>query len=122
MRFDEQGHIVWTPKELYQMVLDNPRRLVNSYLMAGTPWAFAEYVRYCDFIEAPCCGTRSQAAGQGLDRHVGQIRPGSGDRGPLLPGRGVAVGGVCSPQGHDAGGRHHAALRPAAPLDCFHLP
>jgi hypothetical protein len=51
MEFDEQGHIIWTPKELYQMVLDNPRRLVNGYLMTGTPWAFAEYSRYCDFIE-----------------------------------------------------------------------
>jgi hypothetical protein len=52
MKFDEQGHIVWTPKELYQMVLDHPRRLVNGYLMTGTPWAFAEYRRYVEFIEA----------------------------------------------------------------------
>jgi len=52
MKFDEQGHIEWTPKELYQMVLDNPLRLVNGYLMAGTPRAFAEYVHYCDFIQA----------------------------------------------------------------------
>ena len=52
MKFDDQGHIVWTPKELYQMVQENPRRLVNNYLMAGTPWAFEEYERYCDFIQA----------------------------------------------------------------------
>jgi hypothetical protein len=52
MKFDEHGHIVWTPRELYQMVLDNPRRLVNGYLMTGTPWAFEEYPRYWDFIEA----------------------------------------------------------------------
>src|SRR6266536_4373809 len=52
MTFDEQGHILWTPKELYQMVLDNPRRLVNGYLMSGTPLAFATYAQYCAFIEA----------------------------------------------------------------------
>ena len=23
-KFDEQGHVVWSPKELYQMVLENP--------------------------------------------------------------------------------------------------
>ncbi len=44
--FDEQGHIVWTPKELYQMVLENPLRLVNDYLMGGsTPKAFGVYTR-----------------------------------------------------------------------------
>src|SRR5438309_1338193 len=31
MRFDQQGHIVWTPSALYQMALDSPRRLVNAY-------------------------------------------------------------------------------------------
>jgi len=25
--FDEEGHIVWTPKELYLMVLENPLRV-----------------------------------------------------------------------------------------------
>ncbi len=52
MKFDEQGHIVWTPKELYQMALANSRRLVDCYLMSGTPWAFAEHGRYGDFLEA----------------------------------------------------------------------
>jgi hypothetical protein len=52
-KFDEQGHIVWTPKELYQMVLENPLRLVNDYLMGGsTPKAFSEYAQYCDFVHA----------------------------------------------------------------------
>ncbi len=52
MKFDEQGHILWAPKGLYQMVLESPRRLVNGYLMVGTPCPFAEYAHYCDFIEA----------------------------------------------------------------------
>lgn len=52
MRFDEHGHVLWTPKALYQMAVDNPVRLVDGYLMAGTPWAFPDYARYCDFLEA----------------------------------------------------------------------
>jgi hypothetical protein len=51
-KFDVYGHVVWTPQELYQMVVDNPRRLVNDYLMAGTPWAFEDYGRYRDFLHA----------------------------------------------------------------------
>jgi hypothetical protein len=53
MRFDDQGHIIWTsPRELYQMVVDNPRRLLTGYLMAGTPKAFPDCASYCDFLEA----------------------------------------------------------------------
>ncbi len=52
-KFDEEGHIVWSPKELYQMVLEDSLRLVNGYLMGGnTPRAFDEYAQYCDFVEA----------------------------------------------------------------------
>jgi hypothetical protein len=52
-KFHEQGHLVWTPKELYQMVLETPFRLVNDYLMGGsTPKAFDEYTHYCDFLHA----------------------------------------------------------------------
>ena len=52
-QFDEQGHIVWTPMELYQMVLENPLRLVNDYLMGGsTPQAFDTYAQYCDFVHS----------------------------------------------------------------------
>ncbi|HEV3262527.1 MAG TPA: hypothetical protein VG013_37085, partial [Gemmataceae bacterium] len=32
--------------------VDNPVRLVNSFLMTGTPWAFSEYTHYGDFLEA----------------------------------------------------------------------
>ncbi len=52
-KFDEEGHIVWSPKALYQMVLEDSLRLVNGYLMGGsTPKAFDEYAQYCDFVEA----------------------------------------------------------------------
>ena len=53
-KFDEQGHVVWSPKGLYQMVLENPLRLVNDYLMGGsTPKAFDEYAQYCEPLEGP---------------------------------------------------------------------
>jgi hypothetical protein len=53
LEFDGQSHILWTPKQLYQMVLEDPLRLVNDYLMAGsTPKAFGEYAQYCDFVHA----------------------------------------------------------------------
>src|SRR5438552_17434540 len=52
-KFDEQGHVVWTPKELYQMVVEGPLRLVNDYLMGGsTPKALDEYAQYRDFVHA----------------------------------------------------------------------
>jgi hypothetical protein len=52
-KFDEQGHVIWSPKGLYQMAKEDPLRLVNDYLMGGsTPIAFHEYEQYCDFIHA----------------------------------------------------------------------
>src|SRR5258708_39057064 len=52
MKFDEHGHIVWTPEELYNLAKTNPLRLVDGYLTTGTPWAFEAYAHYCDFLEA----------------------------------------------------------------------
>ena len=52
MRFDEQGHVIWTPQILYDLAKTAPLALVNRYLMAGTPWAFATYALYCDFLDA----------------------------------------------------------------------
>ena len=52
MEFDKHGHVIWTPKTLYDLAKSAPLQLVNRYLMTGTPWAFPEYGRYCDFLEA----------------------------------------------------------------------
>lgn len=52
MTFDEQGHVIWTRKSLYEAAKADPVRLVNRYLMSGTPRAFAEYDHYCDFLDA----------------------------------------------------------------------
>jgi hypothetical protein len=52
MKFDEHGHLLWTPKILYDLAKIDPGRLVNRYLMFGTPWAFPDYDCYCAFLEA----------------------------------------------------------------------
>ena len=52
MKFDEYGHVIWTPRTLYDLAKSDPLQLVNRYLMSGTPQAFAEYDHYCDFLEA----------------------------------------------------------------------
>jgi len=39
-----------------------PQRLVNRYLMTGTPWAFPEYGRYCDFLKAVAERTEANRA------------------------------------------------------------
>jgi hypothetical protein len=52
MRFDEHGHVIWTPSSLYDLAKRAPVQLVNGYLMTGTPAAFADYDTYCDFLEA----------------------------------------------------------------------
>lgn len=52
MKFDEHGHVIWTPRTLYDLAMANLFRLVNHYLMSGTPAAFSEYESYCDFLEA----------------------------------------------------------------------
>ena len=52
MEFDIHGHVVWTPKTLYDLAKTAPLQLVNRYLMTGTPHAFMEYGPYCDFLEA----------------------------------------------------------------------
>ena len=52
MEFDKHGHVIWTPKTLYNLAKNAPLQLVNRYLMTGTPCAFSNYGCYCDFLEA----------------------------------------------------------------------
>jgi hypothetical protein len=46
MKFDDHGHVIWTPKTLYELAKTDPQKFVNRYLMSGTPWAFAKYAEY----------------------------------------------------------------------------
>jgi hypothetical protein len=52
MEFDKHGHVIWTPRSLYDLAKTAPLHLANRYLMAGTPCAFPDYDRYCNFLEA----------------------------------------------------------------------
>jgi hypothetical protein len=53
MKFDEQGRIVWTPRELFAVAVQNSARLIGGFLMAGhTPAVFPTHAQYCDFFEA----------------------------------------------------------------------
>jgi hypothetical protein len=52
LMFDPQGHLRLTPKQLFEAARTRPIRLVNDVLTAGTPAAFAEYERYCAFLDA----------------------------------------------------------------------
>jgi hypothetical protein len=48
MRFDEEGHVVVTPRE-WQDAIANPDQLVNDVWLPGTPWAFPTYGGYRRF-------------------------------------------------------------------------
>jgi len=52
MKFDEHGHVLWTPRTLFALAESSPLQLVNRYLLAGTPRAFADHAGYCEFLEA----------------------------------------------------------------------
>jgi hypothetical protein len=52
IKLDEKGYLVSTPPELFDIARRDPVRLLGRYLMAGTPCAFPDYDRYCDFLEA----------------------------------------------------------------------
>ena len=51
MRFDEEGHLQWTPTGLYNLIDAGPQRLVDRYLLNATPRAFPTYAGYHDFLE-----------------------------------------------------------------------
>jgi hypothetical protein len=50
MKFDEHGHVRWTPRSFYALAEEAPDRLIDGYLMFGTPAAFPDYISYCTFL------------------------------------------------------------------------
>ena len=50
MRFDPEGHIAISPKQLLQLAHEDPRRLIDHYLVPATPAAFPAYAAHCDFL------------------------------------------------------------------------
>jgi hypothetical protein len=51
MRFDPEGRLVLTPRQLFQLAHDRPTRLVDHYLVPPTPHAFPTYEAYGDFLQ-----------------------------------------------------------------------
>ena len=49
MTFDPDGHIVLTPKQLFQWAKEDPRLLIDHYLIPATPAAFS-YAAYGLFL------------------------------------------------------------------------
>lgn len=52
MQFDQEGHVVVTPREVHRMALtmDGRARLINTVLLPGTPRAIPSHERYCDLL------------------------------------------------------------------------
>ena len=51
MKFDEEGHILVAPKEMHELAMFDPQRLIHQVLIPGTPWAFATHDLPCHFIQ-----------------------------------------------------------------------
>src|SRR6266568_4574404 len=48
MKFDEHGHVIWTPRGLYDLAKTTPRRLVNGSLFLPCPFS-------CPFVSWRAC-------------------------------------------------------------------
>jgi hypothetical protein len=51
MDFDQQGHIVVTPKQLHQLAVHDRKRLINAVLLPGTPAAIPTHDQYFDLLQ-----------------------------------------------------------------------
>ncbi|MGH7138582.1 MAG: hypothetical protein ACREHD_22770 [Pirellulales bacterium] len=51
MTFDEQGHILITPRQVAELAFDDPEGLINHGLLAGVPLAFPTYAQYARFVD-----------------------------------------------------------------------
>src|SRR5438128_1607574 len=50
MNFDPEGHLQITPEQLFLLATKDPRRLIDHYLIHGTPAVFFTYDAYYDFL------------------------------------------------------------------------
>jgi hypothetical protein len=50
MNFDEQGHLMVNPDDVFRMAGDRPERLINDVLWQGTPRLFDSHQAYRDFV------------------------------------------------------------------------
>lgn len=56
--FDDEGHILISPRELQRLAFSEPDRLINHFLLPGTPVAFETYAHYGRFVDylSECTG------------------------------------------------------------------
>ena len=52
MQFDPEGHLSITPKQLFSLAHADRRRLIDHYLLVGTPIVFPDYSTHYDFLRA----------------------------------------------------------------------
>lgn len=50
MKFDDEGHVIVTPREVHQLALTDKARLINSVLIPGTPQAFPAFEGYRELL------------------------------------------------------------------------
>jgi hypothetical protein len=50
MRFDDEGHLLISPRELQDFAFADPHSLINDVLLPGTPRVCATYEAYCDLL------------------------------------------------------------------------
>ena len=51
MTFDEQGHVLITPRELEKLAFENPHGLIDHSLLPGTPMGFPTYAKFTQFVD-----------------------------------------------------------------------
>jgi hypothetical protein len=51
MKFDDDGHILITPREMEERAFAAPDWLINHALLPGTPLAFPRYSNYAEFVD-----------------------------------------------------------------------
>jgi hypothetical protein len=50
MHFDNEGHIIVSPREVHQLALSDRVKLINNVLIPGIPRAFPSQAQYCDLL------------------------------------------------------------------------
>ena len=51
MRFDEEGHVLISPREIHEGVLGEPGVLINRALLPGTPLAIPTHEQHCRLLD-----------------------------------------------------------------------
>ncbi len=50
MYFDNQGHIIVSPREIHELAMSDPKTLINSILLQGTPMAIQSHKKHYELL------------------------------------------------------------------------